>query len=70
MNDSVVMVAISLSRADSSRPPSQYAWIFHLKAPNDVDDMKPPIRAYIGEEAYVFICYAHADASEVYPDIR
>ena len=32
--------------------------------------MKRPFAAYQGDEAYVFVCYAHEDASSVYPEIQ
>ena len=31
--------------------------------------MKKPFGAYQGDEAYVFVCYAHADSEFVYPEI-
>ena len=31
--------------------------------------MELPFQAYRGEEPYVFVCYAHADAGTVYPEI-
>ncbi len=32
--------------------------------------MEKPFPAYTGEEAYVFVCYAHEDSDDVYPEIR
>jgi hypothetical protein len=31
--------------------------------------MQRPFPAYDGNEPYVFVCYAHDDAGEVYPEI-
>ena len=31
--------------------------------------LTPPFAAYNGPEMHVFVCYAHADASIVYPEI-
>lgn len=31
--------------------------------------MDKPLPAYVGTESYAFICYAHNDAGEVYPDL-
>jgi TolB-like protein/tetratricopeptide (TPR) repeat protein len=32
--------------------------------------MKRPFAAYQGDEPYVFVCYAHEDAEQVYPEIQ
>lgn len=32
--------------------------------------MKKPFPAYEGNESYVFVCYAHADAKVVYPELQ
>ena len=32
--------------------------------------MDQPFPAYKGDEPYVFVCHAHADAGVVYPEIR
>ena len=32
--------------------------------------MKPPFRAYQGDDAYIFVCYSHADESLVYPELE
>ena len=31
--------------------------------------MEQPFAAYDGEEAYVFVCYAHDDSAVVYPEM-
>ena len=31
--------------------------------------MKPPFPAYRGDAPYIFVCYAHADADVIYPEI-
>ena len=32
--------------------------------------MQPPFQAYVGDEPYVFVSYAHADAADVFPEIH
>jgi TolB-like protein/Flp pilus assembly protein TadD len=32
--------------------------------------MQPPLSAYSGSDPYVFVCYAHADADSVYPELQ
>lgn len=32
--------------------------------------MQRPFAAYVGDEPYVFVCYAHEDADSVYPEIQ
>ena len=32
--------------------------------------MDKPFSAYDGDDPYVFVCYAHANAEIVYPEIR
>jgi pimeloyl-ACP methyl ester carboxylesterase len=32
--------------------------------------VNPPIRAYRGDEPYVFVCYSHSDSEQVYHDIQ
>lgn len=32
--------------------------------------MKRPFPAYKGDEAYVFVCYAHEDSRAVYADLK
>jgi hypothetical protein len=33
-------------------------------------DMTLPCTAYTGDEPFAFVCYAHSDAEQVYPEIR
>lgn len=38
-------------------------------APSQGRPVRKPFAAYEGEEPYVFVCYAHADAGTVYPEL-